>query len=173
MSPIRGQTLICCSNVWMSHFAIRPQPLFADIMQRNTVVITQMGKEQNPKLFSTNYSRWNAAERDFLFRRLWFTEVTDFLGGDDISTLSVQWLEWGAVNGSLSNGGEKPEIQLPGDVDELLTRYYIRVDRISYDDTVPWPVSADGTGSSLDRISDGLYGNDVVNWQAVSPNPGK
>ena len=84
MSPIRGQTLICCSNVWMSHFAIRPQPLFADIMQRNTVVITQMGKEQNPKLFSTNYSRWNAAERDFLFRRLWFTEVTDFLGGDDI-----------------------------------------------------------------------------------------
>jgi len=84
MSPIRGRTLTCCSMIWMSHFAIRPQPLFADIMQRNTVVITQMGKEQPPKLFSTNYLRWTAAERDFLFRRLWFAEVSGLLAGDDV-----------------------------------------------------------------------------------------
>ena len=95
---------------------------------------------------------------------------SEFLGGSDISTLTVQWFEW--TDGSLSNGGEKPEIQLPGDVDEFLTRYYIRVDRVSYDDTVPWPTEPDGAGQSLIRISNTAYGNDVVNWQAATPSPG-
>jgi len=84
MSPIRARTLTCCSTVWMSHFAIRPQPLFADIMQRNTVIITQTGKEQYTKLFSTNYLRWTASERDFLFKRLRFAEVSGLLPADDV-----------------------------------------------------------------------------------------
>ena len=78
--------------------------------------------------------------------------------------------EW--IDDSLSNGGEKPEIQLPGDVDEFLTRYYIRADRVSYDDTAPWPTEPDGSGQSLTRISNTAYGNDVANWQAAAPSPG-
>ena len=78
----------------------------------------------------------------------------------------------------LSNGGEKLDLSMPGD-QEAGVRYYIRVDRVNYsagshpvgDD--PWYISADGAGDSLDRIDDELYGNDVANWQAVSPSPGQ
>ena len=84
---------------------------------------------------------------------------------------SLKVFEW--IDGSLSNGGEKPEIQLPGDVDEFLTRYYIRVDRVSYSDTAPWPTSPDGSGQSLTRISNSAYGNDTINWQAITPSPGE
>ena len=88
--------------------------------------------------------------------------------GAPASTLQVyQWL-----NGSLSNKSEKPELQLPGDVDEQLNQYYIRVDRVSYEDDLPWPDEADGDGMSLTRISNNLYGNDAVNWQAEAPTPG-
>ena len=78
--------------------------------------------------------------------------------------------EW--VNGSLSNGSEKPELQMPGDVDEFMTQYYIRADRVSYDDGEPWPTEPDGDGLSLTRISNTAYGNDSDNWQAASPTPG-
>jgi len=84
MAPLRRQPLSSCSNVWMSNFAIRPQPLFADIMQRNTIVVAQMGKQQHHLLFATNYLRWAAVERDLLFRRLWFAEVSNFLAGGDV-----------------------------------------------------------------------------------------
>lgn len=81
--------------------------------------------------------------------------------------------EW--IDGSLSNGGEKPELQMPGDMDESMKRYYIRVDRVSYEDIFPWPTEPDGTGQSLVKKpgSINLYGNDVINWQALTPTPGE
>jgi len=80
----------------------------------------------------------------------------------------------GPYDGNLSNGGEKLQLDKPG---ELVsgTRYYIRIDRISYDDESPWPTEPDGTngnGSSLSRITAGNYGNDVVNWRSAVPSPG-
>ena len=81
------------------------------------------------------------------------------------------------TSGSLSNGGEKVEISLPGDVDGS-ERQYIRVDRVNYSDGShpvgddPWPTGADGVGMSLSRKVAGDYGNDVANWQAVSETPG-
>lgn len=85
----------------------------------------------------------------------------------------VTYYEW--LNGSLSNGSEKPELQMPGDVDEALVQYYIRVDRVSYEDVSPWPVEPDGTGRSLTKKAGSLnlYGNDVINWESVVPSPGK
>lgn len=82
----------------------------------------------------------------------------------------VIYYEW--LTGSLSNGGEKPEIQKPGDVDAVGVRQYIRIDRVSYDDSNPWPVKADGGGKCLERKVPADYGNDVVNWQASDPSPG-
>jgi hypothetical protein len=63
---------------------------------------------------------------------------------------------------------------LPGDVDELGTRFYIRVDRVSYDDIAPWPTEPDGSGKSLTKPAGklALYGNDVENWQSATPGPG-
>ena len=62
---------------------------------------------------------------------------------------------------------------MPGDVDELGTRYYIRVDRVSYDDESPWPTEPDGLGQSLTKKANSLtlYGNDVINWQSATPSP--
>ena len=67
---------------------------------------------------------------------------------------------------------------MPGDQEDA-ERYYIRVDRVNYsdgshpDDDDPWPASADKGGNSLQRINDEAYGNDYINWQAVSPTPGQ
>ncbi len=85
-------------------------------------------------------------------------------------------IEW--VDGSLSNGGEKPQISQPGDIVGT-DHYYIRVDRVSYSDGFhpfgddPWPTEPDGDGMSLTRKVTSDYGNDVANWQSASPTPGR
>lgn len=75
-------------------------------------------------------------------------------------------------SGSLSNGGERLELLKPGDTADGV-RYYIRVDRVNYDDDAPWPTSPDGTGKALGRITPSAYGNDYANWQAITPTPGQ
>ena len=82
---------------------------------------------------------------------------------------------------NLSNGGEKLEISMPGDMADG-TRYYIRVDRVNYSDgSHPgdfssgidlWPTAPDGGGSSLSRKVQSNYGNDVDNWKASASSPG-
>ncbi|MHC4084388.1 MAG: lamin tail domain-containing protein [Planctomycetota bacterium] len=85
-------------------------------------------------------------------------------------------------DGRLSNAGERLQIGMPGDVDEEFTRYYIRIDRVTYSDGLHpedcpggvdlWPIEADGLGKSLSRKVASNYGNDVGNWQATTPSPG-
>jgi len=89
----------------------------------------------------------------------------------------------GPYSGKLSNGGERLQISMPGDVDLQGVRQYIRVDRVTYSDgshpeDCPggvdlWPTQADGTGASLERVSTSLYGNDPNNWIATAPTPGQ
>ncbi len=85
-------------------------------------------------------------------------------------------LEWG--DGKCNNGGEKINLQMPGDM-VAGQRYYIRIDRVNYSDgshppgNDPWPTGPDGTGQSLHRIIDSNYGNDVANWKSASPKPGR
>ena len=73
---------------------------------------------------------------------------------------------------TLSNTGELLEISKPGDTDSLGTRYYISVDSVRYNDQSPWPAASDGSGESLNRINDNVYGDDVINWQSQLPTPG-
>ncbi len=85
-------------------------------------------------------------------------------------------------SGKLDNGGERLQIGMPGDIDEFGTRYYIRIDRVTYSDGVHpencpggvdlWPREADGLGKSLSRKVSSDYGNDVANWEAATPSPG-
>jgi hypothetical protein len=79
--------------------------------------------------------------------------------------------QWGA--GSLDNGGETLQLDRPGAVDAANIQQYVRQDRVNYDDVAPWPVSADGHGSSLNRVLESEYGNDFSNWMAAAPSPGK
>ena len=64
---------------------------------------------------------------------------------------------------------------MPGELNELGARVYIRVDNVSYSDGEhhenflgldPWRnmTSANGDGESLHRINPNLYGDDVNNW---------
>ncbi|MHC4586974.1 MAG: lamin tail domain-containing protein, partial [Planctomycetota bacterium] len=88
----------------------------------------------------------------------------------------------GPYSGSLNNAGERLELSMPGDIDEFGTRYYIRVDRVTYSDgshpeNSPdsidhWPTSPDGDGESLTRKVSSDYGNDSDNWTASAPSPG-
>lgn len=82
----------------------------------------------------------------------------------------VQIFQWDG--GSLSNQGEKLELSKSGELDTSGTLSMIRIDRIVYDDNLPWPEGADGSGLSLHKISPELYGNDVDAWHAASPSPG-
>ncbi len=84
---------------------------------------------------------------------------------------SVQVL--GPYDGKLSNGGEKLEVAMPGDLDGLGERQYIRIDRVNYDDDDPWPESPDGDGHALTRLITSDYGNDAANWTAAEPSPGE
>ncbi|MBN2130696.1 MAG: hypothetical protein JW741_14430, partial [Sedimentisphaerales bacterium] len=103
----------------------------------------------------------------------------DLLAAQYAVPADVQVLAWGA--GSLANGSEKIQLSKPGDEDDD-ERHWLRVDRIVYSDgshpddfpagTDPWPMEADGQGSSLTRIDPAAYGNDPAHWQASPPSPG-
>src|SRR6185436_10763378 len=45
----------------------------------------------------------------------------------------------------------------------------ILVDRVVYDELLPWPTAADGGGASLQRRGDSLYANEPLNWKAEPP----
>ncbi len=92
----------------------------------------------------------------------------------------VQTIPWGS--GRLDNAGGRLRLLKPGDVDAAGVRYWIAVDTVNYSDGShaqrfadridPWPVEADGSGSSLTRLAPTKYGNDPNNWHAALPTPG-
>jgi hypothetical protein len=107
-------------------------------------------------------------------------DLTAFTAQHGSMPPGVQVLEGFA--GRLSNAGERLQIAMPGDIDNLGTRHYIRIDRVTYSDGLHpedcpggvdnWPNDADGRGKSLSRKVSTDYGNDVANWQAATPSPG-
>ena len=84
---------------------------------------------------------------------------------------------YGPYEGKLDNGSDKVELyksDTPLVAPDPDAGYVpsILVDRVRYTDAIPWPVAADGSGSSLHRLRDNEYGNDPVNWIAAAPTPG-
>jgi hypothetical protein len=83
----------------------------------------------------------------------------------------------GPYSGKLDNGGEAIELQKP-DAPQTTPGPdfgfvpYIVVDRVVYSAAAPWPTSPDGSGSSLKKVTSTLYGNEPLNWQGGTPNPG-
>ncbi len=80
----------------------------------------------------------------------------------------------GGYEGRLNNSVDRIVLLQPQsfspDRPELVIR--VQEDEVLYDDRAPWPVAADGTGSSLQRrVSDSL-GNDPASWIAGAPSPG-
>jgi hypothetical protein len=89
-------------------------------------------------------------------------------------------LEWGP--GRLSNAGETVMLFRPDRVGDKGERQWGCVDRVTFSDGAhleafptavdPWPIQADGMGSSLTRLFTTRHGNDPNNWQAADPSPG-
>jgi len=52
---------------------------------------------------------------------------------------------------------------------------YVEVDMVSYNNHFPWPLAADGSGYSFERISLSGFGNDPSNWRAcpIISSPGR
>ncbi len=85
--------------------------------------------------------------------------------------MPVGALIFGPYTGSLQDSGELLELKRPDKTDELspgvfFTPYYA-VDAVRYNDKAPWPLEADGLGSSLERLNAATYGNDPINWRAA------
>ncbi|HEV8605303.1 MAG TPA: lamin tail domain-containing protein [Tepidisphaeraceae bacterium] len=79
---------------------------------------------------------------------------------------------FGPFTGQLDNSGEKVELSKPGGPDSntgLAT--WIMVDRVTYNNVAPWPVTANGGGPSLSRYLLSGYSNDLANWIASNPAP--
>ena len=72
--------------------------------------------------------------------------------------------------GNLDNGGETITLLKPGTDNNP----DIIIDQVKYDDQTPWPLSADGTGPSLQLISPDLDNRRAAHWFAAvgSGNPG-
>ncbi|MDX9752566.1 MAG: lamin tail domain-containing protein [bacterium] len=66
---------------------------------------------------------------------------------------------------NLSNSGEQIR---------LIDREGNRVNQVSYTDSFPWPIEADGDGSSLELVHPGVDTNNPIYWRgSYQPTPGK
>ena len=77
----------------------------------------------------------------------------------------------GPFSGHLDNARGTLELKKPG-APEAGATPHILVESIAYSDEAPWPVPADGFGSSLQRAALAAFGDDPANWFAASRSPG-
>lgn len=79
---------------------------------------------------------------------------------------------FGPYAGTLDNNGETISLRRPDNPD--VNAYgqpftpYIDVDVVDFSNNPPWPLNADGLGSSLERNNLFAYGDDPANWRASS-----
>lgn len=74
--------------------------------------------------------------------------------------------------GALQNSGERLSLTRADTPDTNGTPYIV-VDSVRYNDRLPWPPAADGSGPSLQRKFSNQYGDDPINWQAAAATPGR
>ena len=80
----------------------------------------------------------------------------------------------GPFSGSLGNSFGRVTLQQPDEVpvDEPTVLPRVMVDEVLYDDLSQWPTAADGSGASLQRVSESAYAAVSENWDAADPTPG-
>ncbi|HET6410203.1 MAG TPA: lamin tail domain-containing protein, partial [Chthoniobacteraceae bacterium] len=77
---------------------------------------------------------------------------------------------FGPYSPKLSNSTQSVEIGYPGPAVGSETPF-INVEKVEYVDFAPWPVEPDGSGTSLQRQSRNVIGNDAANWVSATPTP--
>jgi len=73
------------------------------------------------------------------------------------------------------NGSQRVVLVKPQSADLPDPMSWIVVDQVIYGDYTPWPLSADGDGDALGRVSSAsdASGDDPSNWSGVTPSPGR
>ena len=89
----------------------------------------------------------------------------------DVFGISPSVRLFGAATGQLNNAGELVKLLRPEDPLNLATGE-ILVDAVHYDEQSPWPLQADGQGSSLNRLHPNAFGDFTMSWRASAPSPG-
>lgn len=85
-------------------------------------------------------------------------------------TVPVATAIYGPVTGSLDDGGERLSLERPHG---SLPGVFVEVEGVRYNDKSPWPAGADGTGPSLQRLSQGVLALEPQNWQGQGLTPGR
>jgi hypothetical protein len=98
------------------------------------------------------------------------SNIAEFIANHAVPT-NVPVFSYASL-GSLQNNGERLSLTRP-DAPETNGTPYIVVDSVRYNDKLPWPPAADGSGPSLQRKFSNQYGDDPINWQAATPTPGR
>lgn len=79
----------------------------------------------------------------------------------------------GPYKGQLDNSGETVALYRPDNTETTGNNAgkvpWVLVDEVDYSDNAPWPIAADGSGHSLQRLNVAAYGDDVLNWGAGAP----
>ena len=78
---------------------------------------------------------------------------------------------YGPYSGKLDNSSESVRLRRPDHPNLDGSVPYILVDQIDYQDGNGWPLNADGTGASIQRLVVQDFGNDPTNWAAARPTP--
>jgi hypothetical protein len=97
------------------------------------------------------------------------TQLASFRGKYGVSA-SVP--VYGPYEGKLDNDQGRVELKRPDSAELDGEVPYILIDRVHYADLAPWPVAADGLGTSLQRRNVNAYGNDPINWVGAAPTAG-
>jgi hypothetical protein len=85
---------------------------------------------------------------------------------------------YGPFTGNLANEGDRIGIYQPdkpqGQADPNPGFVpYLLVEEVNYSNVTPWPVGADGTGNSLQRIASITFADEPTNWIAAVPTAGR
>ena len=79
---------------------------------------------------------------------------------------------FGPWDGALDNDGESVRLRKPGAPEPDGTVPMIVADRVDYRDYAPWPLAADGSGASLERLDFRAFGSDPYTWYASETSRG-
>ncbi len=150
---------------------------FVELYNRSSEPVTLMTEitvETSPGVFTVESVPWRLEGTGFEFPENVTINPYEIIivakEPDEYSKLSCD--VYGPYDGKLDNGGEELAIQIPGDKEYGKDQYWIPVEIVDYDDSSPWPDSADGDGDSINRYDPTVYGSDYTNWYAATPTPG-
>ena len=137
-------------------------------------LMTEVTTETSPGVIITEEIPWRLEGTGYVFQPDTVIGAGEYIlvAKNPTKYTSGAYDVYGPYTGKLQNGGEQIEIQIPGDQEYDKLRYWIPLEKIDYDNELPWP-DTNGNDYSIHRKNTEIYGRDHSNWQAKLPSPGE